>query len=71
MMHGPAGGGAVSAWDFNEALRFWLNGKHTNHGFFLHCQNDYMRMYTTRARDMKQRPAVLVVYESAKSGQDK
>jgi hypothetical protein len=63
MMHGPAGGGAVSDWDFAEALRFWLDGKHANHGFFLHCQNDYMRMYTTLAREEKQRPAVLVVYE--------
>jgi hypothetical protein len=63
LMHGPASGGAVSDWDFTAALNFWLDGSHPNHGFFLHGQNDYMRMYTTRASDIKQRPAVFVVYE--------
>jgi hypothetical protein len=62
--HGPAGGGAVSAWDFTEALKFWLDGRHANHGFFLHGDShDYMRMYTPRAADVRRRPAVLVVYE--------
>jgi hypothetical protein len=62
--HGPAGGGAVSVWEFTEALKFWLSGKHANHGFFLHGDaNDYMRMYTSRAREIKRRPAVMVIYE--------
>ena len=64
LSHGAAGGGAVSAWDFTEAVKFWLNGKHANHGFFLHGDsNDYMLMYTPRAQDLKQRPALLVIYE--------
>lgn len=65
LTHGPAGGGAVSVWDFTEAIRFWQDGKHANHGFFLHGDsNDYMRMYTPKAKDLKQRPAVLVIYEA-------
>jgi len=48
LLHGPAGGGAaVSDWDFTAGLKFWTEGKHPNHGFFLHGDaNDYMRMYT-------------------------
>jgi hypothetical protein len=62
--HGPAGGGAVSAWDFTEALKFWLDGKHANHGFYLHGDStDYMKMYTTLAKEIRQRPAVMVIYE--------
>jgi hypothetical protein len=62
--HGPAGGGAVSAWDFTEALKFWQGGKHANHGFYLHGDSgDYMRMYTSLAKDIRQRPAVMVIYE--------
>jgi hypothetical protein len=64
LSYGPAGGGAVSAWDFIEAVKFWQSGKHPNHGFFLHGDsNDYMRMYTPRAKEIKQRPAVMVIYE--------
>lgn len=64
LIHGPAGGGAVSDWDFTEAIRFWHNGKHPNHGFFLHGDaNDYMRMWTPRAKEIKQRPAIMVIYE--------
>jgi hypothetical protein len=64
LAHGPAGGGAVSVWDFTEALKFWQDGKHPNHGFFLHGDsNDYMRMYTSRAREVAQRPAILVIYD--------
>lgn len=64
LAHGPAGGGDVSVWDFTEALKFWRDGAHPNHGFFLHGDaSDYMRMYTPRAREIKQRPAVLVIYD--------
>jgi hypothetical protein len=64
LAHGPAGGGAVSTWDFTEAIRFWQDGKHVNHGFFLHGDsNDYMRMWTSKARSIKQRPTIAVIYE--------
>lgn len=64
LSHGPAGGGAVSVWDFTEALTFWLDGKHANHGFFLHGDaNDYMRMLTPKAKNLKERPALMVIYE--------
>ncbi len=62
--HGPAGGGSVSAWDFTEAMKFWLDGKHANQGFYLHGDStDYMRMYTPLAKEIKHRPAVMVIYE--------
>ena len=64
LAHGPAGGGAVSDWDFTEAMKFWLDGKHENHGFFLHGDsNDYMVAFTPLAKDIKRRPAILVIYE--------
>jgi hypothetical protein len=64
LSHGPAGGGAVSVWDFTEALNFWLDSKHANHGFFLHGDsNDYMRMCTPKAKNIKERPAVMVIFE--------
>ncbi len=64
LAHGPAGGGAVSVWDFTEGVKFWQDGTHANHGFFLYGDsNDYMRMYTPQARNFKQRPALMVVYE--------
>jgi len=64
LTHGPAGSGAVSTWDFREALKFWVEDKHANHGFFLHGDsNDYMRMYTPKAKNIKQRPTLLVIYE--------
>jgi hypothetical protein len=64
LAHGPARSGTVSVWDFVEAVKFWQDGKHTNHGFFLHGDsNDYMRMYTPRAKELMQRPALMVIYE--------
>jgi hypothetical protein len=70
--YGPAGTGAANVWDFTEALKFWLvpraaegtDGAHVNHGFFLYGDSiDYMRIFTTRAKDVKQRPAIMVIYE--------
>jgi hypothetical protein len=64
LMHGPGGGGAVTVWDFTEAVRYWVEGGRANHGFFLHGDsNDYMRMFTPRAKNVKQRPAVMVIYD--------
>jgi hypothetical protein len=60
--HGP-GGGQVSVWDFTEAVRFWTDGKHVNHGFMLHGDSfDYIKGFTREAPELKDRPAVLVVY---------
>jgi hypothetical protein len=57
-------GSAVSQWDFLKAVKFWLDGKHANHGFFLHGDsNDYMLMHTPKAQDSKQRPVLMVIYE--------
>ena len=62
--HGPMGTGAACSWDFTEALKFWLDGTHVNHGFFLYGDSiDYLRIFTMKAKDVKQRPAILVVYE--------
>jgi hypothetical protein len=62
--HGPAGGGVVSTWDFTEAIKFWLDGRHPNYGFYLHGDSvDYMKMVTPLAKEIKQRPALLVIYE--------
>lgn len=64
LSHGPAGSGTVCVWDFTEALKFWQDDKHPNHGFFLHGDSiDYMRMNTSRAKELRDRPAILVIYE--------
>ena len=64
LTHGPAGGGAVSVWDFTAAVKFWLDGQHANHGFFFYGDSsDYMQMHTPLARDIQRRPAILVIYD--------
>ena len=63
LAYGP-GRGKVNWWDFTEAIRFWTSGEHPNHGFMLHGDSrDYMNGYTREAKDIKNRPAVLVIYE--------
>jgi hypothetical protein len=62
LAYGP-GRGKVSWWDFTQAVRYWTSGDHPNHGFMLHGDSrDYMTAYTREARDLKNRPAVLVIY---------
>ena len=64
LLHGPVSGGPVSVWDFTEALRFWTDGKHENHGFFFYGDSGYyMRIFTPLHTDVKLRPAILVVYD--------
>lgn len=64
LTHGPAGGGAVCVWDFTAALKFWGDGTRANHGFFLHGDSsDYMLACTPLAKDIRRRPAILVIYE--------
>jgi hypothetical protein len=63
LAYGP-GRGKVNDWDFTEAVRFWTDGKHANHGFMLHGDShDYMTAHTREAKEVKDRPAVLLVYE--------
>jgi hypothetical protein len=63
LAHGP-GQGKVNTWDFTEAVRFWTEGKHANHGFMLHGDShDYMIAHSREAKNMADRPAVLVIYE--------
>ena len=61
--YGPAQG-PVNYWDFTQAVRFWTDGQRPNHGFFLHGDSSYYwRAFTREAKDIKKRPALLVIYE--------
>jgi hypothetical protein len=61
--YGP-GRGKVNVWDFKEAVKFWTDGKQTNHGFMLHGDGkDYSTGWAREAPEVKNRPAVLVAYE--------
>jgi hypothetical protein len=64
LAHGP-GGGRVSTWDFTEAVKFWTNGKHANHGFMLHGDaRDWLsRAHYRESSELQNRPALLVTYE--------
>jgi hypothetical protein len=63
LAYGP-GQGKANTWDFTNAVRYWTDGKHTNHGFMLHGDShDYMIAHAREAKDIKDRPAVLVIYE--------
>ena len=54
-------------WDFSNAVRFWTDGKHTNHGFMLHGDSkDWFQAWFREAPIVKNRPAVMVVYEPKK-----
>lgn len=55
----------VTACDFTEAVRFWTEKEHANHGFMLHAHNgmDLMKAWSREAPVVKNRPAVLVIYE--------
>lgn len=61
--HGPGREGCNS-WDFAEAVRWWTDGKHVNHGFMMHGDSkDWFRAYFREAEQVANRPALLVVYE--------
>jgi hypothetical protein len=63
LAYGP-GQPKVNCWDFAAAVRFWTSGKHRNHGFMLHGDSkDYMMAHAREATAIKDRPAVLVIYE--------
>jgi hypothetical protein len=63
LAYGPGRPGQVDTWDFTQAVRFWTDGKHANHGFMLHGESsDYMVAYSREASKVKNRPAVVVIY---------
>jgi len=64
LAQGP-GNVPVSTWDFTEAVKFWTDGGHENHGFFLHGDSfHYMgKAYCHESKEVRNRPAILVVYE--------
>jgi hypothetical protein len=63
LAYGP-GQGQVNCWDFTEAVRYWTGGTHPNHGFMLHGDShDYMIAHAREAKEVKDRPAVLVIFE--------
>lgn len=64
LAYGPSQG-KVSWWDFTEAVRWWTDGTHENHGFMLHGDShDWMGRACYREwPEAKQRPAVLVAYQ--------
>ncbi len=58
------GQGPASVWDFTEAVRFWTDGKHINHGFLFHGDSkDYFLTYSREHKEVKVRPAMMVIYE--------
>ena len=67
LAHGPSQG-KVNFWDFIHAVRFWTDGKHDNHGFMLHGDaGDWLpRTHSREAKEIKDRPAVWVIYETGK-----
>ncbi len=63
LAYGPGRPGKVNTWDFTHAVKFWTDGKHDNHGFMLHGDaGDYMTAHTREAAEIKNRPAVPVIY---------
>jgi hypothetical protein len=63
LAYGPGRGKALTL-DFAEAVRYWTDGKHANHGFMLHGDShDYMIAHAREASAINDRPAVLVIYE--------
>jgi len=64
LAHGP-GNVPVSTWDFTEAVRFWTDGRHENHGFMFHGDSfHYMgKTHCRESKDVRSRPALLVIYE--------
>jgi len=64
LAYGP-GNAPVSTWDFTEAVRYWTDGRHGNHGFMLHGDSfHYMgKTYCRESKEIRNRPALLVIYE--------
>jgi hypothetical protein len=69
--HGPSQQ-TTSVWDFTEAVKWWTAGKQPNQGFTLNnatyelSLRDGLIAYTSRAKDVRLRPAMMVIYEPAR-----
>ncbi len=58
----------TGVFDFKEAVKFWTNGKKKNYGFIIYGSgSERARAYSYNTKDIKQRPAIYVIYE-AKEG---
>jgi hypothetical protein len=66
LAYGP-GRGKATSWDFREAVKFWTDGRHENHGFMLHGNGgDYMMAHCRESGEVRSRPGLLVVYRPEK-----
>jgi hypothetical protein len=56
----------IDTLDFTEALKYWTSGEHENHGWVM-CSSgtamEYTHIFSREAANVKDRPAILVVYE--------
>ena len=52
-------------WDFTEAVKYWADRKNQNNGFCLYTLHelDYMKINTKEAAEVKDRPAMMIIYE--------
>jgi hypothetical protein len=65
LAHGPTRG-PVNTWDFTQAVKFWTDGRHENHGFMLHGDShDWFRAHYRESTEVKFRPGVMVIYVPA------
>ena len=59
--------GTANVWDFMQAVRCWTDGTHPNHGFTLYNADytmvDYLWVHSRWAKEVRQRPALMVIYE--------
>lgn len=65
LAHGP-GGRLVSTWDFTYALRYWVTERNPNHGFCLYAApslGSFLYVWSREAREVLNRPALVVIYE--------
>lgn len=64
--YGPSQG-TTNVWDFTEAVKWWTDGNHRNHGFTLYnAMLDYrvgFMAWSRWAKEINRRPAMMVVYE--------
>jgi hypothetical protein len=67
LAYGPSQG-KVNVWDFTQAVRFWTDADHPNHGFMLHGNGgDWLAgAHSREAENIQDRPALLIIYDPGK-----